>query len=276
MARNINIITLLVTAVMTLTTLTGCSEYTRVMKSHDINVKYDYAKKAYDAGKYVQAYTLLGDLITPLKGSAKGEEALYLLAMSYYNSKDYLNSGVYFKSYYNRYPKGIYTEDARYYAGYGYYLDSPVSQLDQTETLKAIEELQGFIDYFPKSERVESARNAIFELQDKLTFKELENARLYYNLGTYMGNNYESCVIVVDNALRQYPYSKYREDLEWLKLKAKYQEARQSIAEKQADRYRDVIDEYYSYVNNFPDSKNRKEADSMLREAENKIKKSNF
>ena len=276
MVRNTKIITLLVTAVAALAVLTGCSEYSRVIKSHDINVKYDYAKKAYDEGKYVQAYTLLGDLITPLKGSAKGEEALYLLAMSYYNSKDYLNSGVYFKSYYNRYPKGIYTEDARYYAGYGYYLDSPVSQLDQTETLKAIEELQGFIDYFPKSDRVESARNAIFELQDKLTFKELENAQLYYNLGTYMGNNYESCVIVVDNALRQYPYSKYREELEWLKLKAKYQEARQSVAERQADRYRDVIDEYYSYVNNFPDSKNRKEADTMLREAENKIKKSNF
>lgn len=271
MSHNIKVLTLVTIVLASLFSLTGCSEYSRVMKSHDLNVRYDYAKKAYDQGKYVQAYTLLTDLITPLKGSAKGEEALYLLAMSYYNSKDYLNSGVYFKSYYNRYPKGKYTEDARYYCGYGYYLDSPVSQLDQTETLKAIEELQGFLDYFPKSDRAESARNAIFEMQDKLTFKELENAQLYYNLGTYLGNNYESCVIVADNALRQYPYSKYREDLEYLKLKAKYQEARQSVPEKQKERYRDLIDEYYSFVNNFPESKNRKDADSMLREAEKKI-----
>lgn len=260
-----------VLSVLLLAILSSCSEYNRVMKSHDINVRYDYAKKAYEQGKYIQAATILNDLITPLKGSAKGEEALYLLGMSYYHSKDYLNSGVYLKSYYNRYPKGIYTEDARYYCGYGYYLDSPDSQLDQTETLKGIEELQGFIDYFPKSDRVTSAQNAMFELQDKLTFKELENAELYYNLGTYMGNNYESCVIVAENALRAYPYSKYREDLEFIKLKAKFQEAKQSVSEKQKDRYRDVVDEYYSFINNFPDSKNRKDADDMFRQAEKKI-----
>lgn len=112
----------------------------------------------------------------------------------------------------------------------------------------------------------------MFELQDKLTLKELQNAQLYYNLGTYMGNNYESCVIVADNALRNYPYTKYKEDLEFLKLKAKYQEAKQSVPEKQADRYRDMIDEYYSFINNFPSTDNRKEADDMFRQAERHIK----
>lgn len=252
--------------------LPSCSEYSRVMKSHDINTKYEYAKKAYDAGKYLQTATILTDLITPLKGTARGEEALYLLGMSYYNSKDYLNSGVYLKSYYNRYPKGLFTEDARYYCGYGYYLDSPDPQLDQSETLKGIEELQGFIDYFPKSEKVQAAQKAMFELQDKLTLKELQNAELYYNLGTYMGNNYESCVIVAENALRNYPYTKYKEDLEFLKLKAKYQQARQSVPEKQLERYRDVVDEYYSFINNFPDTDNRKAADDMMKQAQRHIK----
>ena len=252
--------------------LSGCSEYSKVLKSHDINLKYDYAKKAYEEGKYMQSATLLNDMITPLKGTARGEEALFLLGMSYYKRHEYRNSGVYLKSYYNRYPKGLYTEDARYYCGYGYYLDSPDPQLDQSETLKGIEELQGFIDFFPKSDRVSSAQKAMFELQDKLTLKELQNAELYYNLGTYMGNNYESCVIVADNALRNYPYTKYKEDLEFLKLKAKYQEAKQSVPEKQADRYRDVIDEYYSFINNFPSTENRKEADDMFKHANSRIK----
>lgn len=270
MTPNFKIIAIVLSALAF--SLTGCSEYSRVLKSHDINLKYEYAKKAYEQGKYMQTATILNDLVTPLKGSAKGEEALYLLGMSYYNSKDYLNSGVYLKSYYNRYPKGIYTEDARYYCGYGYYLDSPDPQLDQTETLKGIEELQGFIDYFPKSDKAQSAQTAMFELQDKLTLKELQNAQLYYNLGTYMGNNYESCVIVADNALRNYPYTKYKEDLEFLKLKAKYQEAKQSVPEKQADRYREMIDEYYSFINNFPSTDNRKEADEMFKQAERHIK----
>ena len=130
-------------------------------------------------------------------------------------------------------------------------------------TVKAIEELQGFIDYFPNSDKVTIAQNAMFEMQDKLTLKELQNAQLYYNLGNYMGNNYESAIITAQNALKTYPYSKYREDFEMLILKAKYQEARQSVEEKKQDRYQDVVDEYFSFINNYPESKNRGEADNI-------------
>lgn len=245
--------------------LASCGEYTKVLKSRDINYKFEYAKRAYDEKKFVQASTILTDIITPLRGGPNGEEALFLLAMSYYENKDYLNSAVYFKTYYNRYPKGKFTELARFYSGYGYYLDSPDPQLDQTNTIKAIEELQGFLDYFPKSDRVTIAQNAIFEMQDKLTLKELQNAQLYYNLGNYLGNNYESAIIVAQNALKTYPYSKYKEDFELLILKSKFQEAKQSISERQADRYRDVVDEYYSFINNYPDTKHKKEAETIFR-----------
>lgn len=252
--------------------LTSCGEYQRALKSHDLEYKYDYAKRAYQAKRYAQASTLLTDCIAAFKGTDKAEESLYLLAMSYYENKDYLNSGVYFKTYYGRYPKGKYAELARFYAGYGYYLDSPESQLDQSGTVKAIEELQGFLDYFPRSDKVSIAQNAIFELQDKLTFKQLENAQLYYNLGTYMGNNYESAIIVAKNAVKDYPYSKYKEDLELLILKSRYQEARLSVEERKQDRFRDVVDEYYSFINNYPDSPNRHEAENIFKIASKYVK----
>lgn len=242
----------------------SCGEYNKVLKSKDVDYRFDFAKRAFDQRKFTQASTVLETIYTPLRGTPNGEEALFLLAMSYYENKDYLNSGVYFKTYYSRYPRGKFAELARFYSGYGYYLDSPDPQLDQSQTVKAIEELQGFLDYFPNSDRVSIAQNAIFEMQDKLTLKELQNAQLYYNLGNYMGNNYESAIITAQNALKNYPYSKYREDFELLILKSKYQEARLSIQEKQAERYRDVVDEYYSYTNNYPDSKNRKEADNIF------------
>lgn len=245
--------------------LASCGEYTKVLKSNDVNYKFEYAKKAYDQKKFLQASTILNDIVTPLRGGPNGEEALFLLAMSYYENKDYLNSAVYFKTYYNRYPKGKYAELARFYSGYGYYLDSPDPQLDQANTIKAIEELQGFLDYFPKSDRVTVAQNAIFEMQDKLTLKELQNAQLYYNLGNYLGNNYESAIIVSQNALKTYPYSKYKEDFELLILKSKFQEAKQSVNERQSDRYRDVIDEYYSFINNYPDSRHKKEAETIYK-----------
>jgi outer membrane protein assembly factor BamD len=135
-------------------------------------------------------------------------------------------------------------------------------------TVKAIEELQSFLDYYPRSDKVAIAQNAIFELQDKLTLKQLQNAQLYYNLGNYLGNNYESAVIVAKNAIKTYPYSKYKEDLELLVLKSRYQEADMSVDERKADRFREVIDEYYSFINNYPDSPNRNEADNIYKIAQ--------
>ncbi len=245
--------------------LTACGEYNKALKSTDYNYKFDFAKKAFEQKKYTQAYTLLEGCYTVFRGTDKGEEALYLLGLSYYENKDYLNSGSYFKQYYQQYPKGQYAELARFYSGYGYYIDSPDPQLDQSETLKAIEELQAFLDFFPKSDKVSIAQNAIFELQDKLVLKQLQNAQLYYNLGNYMGNNYESAVITAKNAIKDYPYSKYKEELEFLVLKARYSEASQSVEEKKEERFRTVLDEYYSFINDYPDSEDRKEADYIFK-----------
>ncbi len=265
-------ITLFLTALLMMPVLSSCGEYTRAQKSTDYDYKLDFAKRAFEQKRYVQAATILQDIVTVFKGTEKAEESLYLLALSNYENKDYDNAGAYFKTYYTRYPRGKYAELARFFAGYGYYLDSPEPQLDQSGTVKAIEELQSFLEHFPHSDRVSIAQSAIFELQDKLTLKQLQNAQLYYNLGTYMGNNYESAIIVAQNAVKDYPYSRYKEDLEMLILKARYQEAAQSVEERKADRFRDVIDEYYSFINNYPDSPNRKEADNIFKIASSHVK----
>ena len=258
--------------IISLLLLTSCGEYNKVLKSTDANVKFEYAKKAFEKGKYGQACTLLSEIVTVMKGTEHAEEALYLLGLSHFENKDYISSGAYFKTYYTHYPKGKYAELARFYSGYGYYLDSPEPQLDQTTTHKAIEGLQNFLDYFPKSDKVSIAQNAIFELQDKLVLKELQNAVLYYNLGTYLGNNYESAVITAQNAIKEYPYSKYKEQLQMLILKSRYQEAVLSVDEKKEDRFRIVIDEYYSFINDYPESESRQEADHIFKIAGKYVK----
>ena len=258
--------------IISLLLLTSCGEYNKVLKSTDANVKFEYAKKAFEKGKYGQACTLLSEIVTVMKGTEHAEEALYLLGLSHFENKDYISSGAYFKTYYTHYPKGKYAELARFYSGYGYYLDSPEPQLDQTTTHKAIEELQNFLDYFPKSDKVSIAQNAIFEHQDKLVLKELQNAVLYYNLGTYLGNNYESAVITAQNAIKEYPYSKYKEQLQMLILKSRYQEAILSVDEKKEDRFRIVIDEYYSFINDYPESESRQEADHIFKIAGKYVK----
>lgn len=247
--------------------LSSCGEYQRVLKSRDVQMKYEYAKRMYDEGKYVQAASVLTDIVTMTKGSDRGEETLFMLGMCNYENKDYLNSGSYFRTYYQRYPRGKYAEDAHFYCGYGYYLDSPEAQLDQTGTIQAITELNSFLELYPASDKVPLAQNAIFEMQDKLTLKQLQNAQLYYNLGTFGGNNFESAIIVAQNAIKTYPYSKYKEQLEMLILKSRYKEAELSVEEKKNERYRQVVDEYYSFINNYPESSYRTEADNIYKSA---------
>ena len=45
-----------------------------------------------------------------------------------------------------------------------------------------------------------------------------------------------------------------------------------SVEEKKADRFREVIDEYYSFINNYPDGPNRQEADNILKIAQKYVK----
>ena len=147
MRNYIHILTVLISAVV----FTSCGEYQRILKSNDPDERLEYAKRAFEQKKYTQAATVLTDIVTMFKGTQKAEDSLYLLALSHYENKDYENAGAYFQTYYNRYPKGKYAEMARFYCGYGYFLDSPEPQLDQSGTIKAIEELQAFLDSFPRA-----------------------------------------------------------------------------------------------------------------------------
>jgi outer membrane protein assembly factor BamD len=150
--------------------------------------------------------------------------------------------------------------------GHCYYLDAPDAKLDQTETKKAIDFFTQFIDMHPESPYVEQAYNEMNELYDKLAYKEFLNAKMYYNLGTYLGNNYLSAEIVAKNAIKNYPTNKYQEDLNWLILQAKYQQVLSSIESKREERARETLDEYYSFVTQYPNSKHINTAEKIGKE----------
>ena len=252
--------------------LSSCGEYNKLLKSTDYEYKYEAAKNYFAKGQYNRAATLFNELIAILKGTDKAEESLYMLGMSYYNQNDYQTAAQTFTQYYNVYPRGTFTELARFHAGKALYLDTPEPRLDQSGTYNAIQQLQMFLEYFPNSAKKDEAQNMIFALQDKLVMKEYLSAKLYYNLGNYLGNNYESCVITAQNALKDYPYTNMREDLSILILRAKYEMAVFSVEDKREERYREAVDEYYAFKNEFPESKYMKDADRIFKEAQKILK----
>lgn len=262
--------------IITAALLVSCNTYNKVVKSYDRELKYETAKKNYVLKSYGRAASLMEDLVYFMKGTNNAEESLFLLSMTYFKQKDYATAAQYFRTYYTAYPRGIFAEEARYYTGVSLFLDSPEAQLDQTQTYQAIQELQMFMEYFPESDRKERAQQMQFELQDKLVYKDYLSAKLYYDLGDYMGNNYEACIVTAQNALKDYPYTNLREDISILILRARYQMALHSIEEKRIDRYRETVDEYYAFINEFPESKYMKEAATIFNNSEKMINDNNI
>jgi outer membrane protein assembly factor BamD len=249
----------------------SCSEYNRILKSPDMELQYTYAKRYFEEGKYNRSIALLEGLIRFFAGTMHGEESLFLLAQSYYNSRDFVSATETFNRYITMFPSGQFVESAMFYSAYGMYLASPDPRLDQSNTYSAIVGFQRFIDRFPQTERAEQAINYLFELQEKLAYKELLAVRLYLNLGNFMGNNYESAVVTAREAMRNYPFSIYMEDYQIIILRARYQFAMNSMVHLQPERFRMVVDEYYNYRNMFPEGQFMNEAERYYREALQRI-----
>jgi outer membrane protein assembly factor BamD len=252
--------------------LSSCSsQFNAVYKLNDYTYKYEYAKECFANGKYQKAITLLNDVVTPLKGTDNAQESLYMLAMAEYCSMDYDGAAQAFKRYYQSYPKGYLAELAHFYEGESIFESTPEPRLDQSMTVSAITAFQNYLDLYPDAILKKKAQQRLFELQDKLVMKELHSARLYYNLGSYFGNcedgngnNYEACIVTSQNALKDYPYTTLREDFALLIMKSKFELAQQSIDSKKIERYQDAEDEAYGFINEYPDSKEKKRAEEYI------------
>lgn len=257
-------------ALLAVLMFSSCSSFDKLLKKKDgdPSYKYEAAKTYFAKGENTKAITLLNSVITVMKGSDKGEESLYMLGMCYYNDRDYQMAHETFQQYVSTYPRGIFSENARFNAAKALYINSPEARLDQSATYNAISELQTFVELYPESKNRSEAEFMIFDLQDKLVEKELYSARLYYHMGNYLGNNYESCVITAQNALKDYPYTEYREELSYLVVCAKYDMAHNSVLNKRVERFRDALDECYAFLTEFPESKYLSETNEMLRKAE--------
>jgi outer membrane protein assembly factor BamD len=252
--------------------LGACSPFEKIAKNPDTAFKYEMAKMYYEKKDYSHAISLLEDIAQSYKGTEQSEDVLYMTAMSYMGQKDYYSASNYFSTYVKTFPKGKHTEECRYMIGYCYYLDSPDARLDQTPTIQAITALSEFIEIYPESKYLSEAAKLIKELQEKLAYKAYLNARLYYNMGNYLGNNYLSAVITARNAIRNYPNTKYKEELFMIVLRSKYEQALQSVVAKRTERFTDTIDEYYNYLNEFPKGKYLKEAQQIFKISSNFVK----
>jgi len=238
--------------------LASCGKQQKLLKSTDNEAKYAAAIDYYEKNDYYRALQLFQQLINFYQGTEKAEKMQFYFAYCYYHQKDYVLASYYFKRFTTNYPRSAFSEEAMFMNAYCYFLDSPGSSLDQTNTYTAIKELQLFINFYPKSERIEEANKLIDQLRAKLQQKDLDIANLYLKMRLF-----ESAIYSYKNILKDYPDTEFKEDILYNILKSYYNFASYSISTKQAERYQSALDAYNELVFQFPETRYMKSAKNM-------------
>ncbi len=234
--------------------ISSCGEYTKLLKSTDYDLKKVKAKEYYNAGKYVKASELLSQILHRYRATEEAEELNWINAQSSYKMKDYVMAGAYFKSLVEQYPYGQYAEEASFLSAKCDYFLSPRASLDQQNTRNAIEGFNLFITRYSVSPLVEECKILLVELQERLVEKSYLNAKLYYDMGQY-----KAAITALTNSLKEHSDSRYREEMMYLKLNSLFLYAEKSLAYRQKERYQDTLDDYYSFMEEFPESRYSKE-----------------
>ena len=245
----------------------SCSKFSKVMKSKDYEYKLRMADQYFVKKKYRQAQQLYEDLFPVFKGSNKFEDIHYKFAYCAYYLKDYLSSENLFKSFLDYFPNSAKAEEIDFMHAYCFYKQSPRSELDQTNTIKAMGQMQTFMNTHPGSERKKEAQEIIDQCYKKMIAKEYGSAELYYNIGQY-----KASAISFATLLNSYPDAPNADEFKLWIIKSYYKYASMSIMDKQNERYQQVIEEAQDFQDRFPESNLLKDAEHFLTLAQNNQK----
>jgi len=249
-------------------TLIGCSRFSRVQKSTDVDYKLRMAEQYYAKKKYNHAQVLFEELFPIVKGTPQFEDLYYKYAYCAYYQKDYLNAENLFKGFVEVFPNSVRAEEMEYMRAFTYYKQSPKVELDQTNTQKTIGLMQTFINTHPGSPvRIKEASEIIDKCRQKLESKEYKSAELYYNLGQY-----KAAGIAFTTLMNNFPDSDRSDEYKLRVIKSYYQYALMSIEEKKNERFEQVISECNDFIDRFPESKLKNEAEKYLTQSQNNLK----
>ena len=209
----------------------SCGQYQKVLKSNEIRPKYEMAKKMYDAKKYSKALRLFEQLAPAYRGKPEAADMYMMYAQSFYKTKQYYAAGYQFDNFASSYPRSADAAEASFMAAKSYSKLSPVYTLDQTDTNKAIDKLQNFIDRYPSSEYIEEANILVKSLREKVEKKVFEVAKGYHKI-----LDYRAAIVALENFVADYPGTPYKEEALFYKFDSAYLLAMNSVESKKEER----------------------------------------
>jgi outer membrane protein assembly factor BamD len=229
------------------------------IRKGDLREKYDAAIKYYQKRDYYNAGLLLEDVLPLIIGTKEQEIAQFYYAYCHYHQNQLALASHYFQKFYEQFRASKWAEEAKYMQVRSLYEDSPPFNLDQSNTMDAINTAQSFLNAYPSSSYSEECNKILRKLRQKLEKKAFENARLYYKI-----SNFQAAVVAFANFQKNFPDSEYNEEAAYLRLESQYLYARQSIEQKQKERYTQFIGFYNDFIEKYPESKFTRAAQNLF------------
>ena len=161
--------------------LMGCGKK-NVHLEEDLSPRFEKAMRYFDKGKYSRAKDEFDYIIMTDPGSKIANESQYYMAEALFQMEEYSDASISFDRYVRFSPNYTNIEKSRYRICECAILSSNAYQREQSQTHRALEQLQMFIEDFPTSDFVEDAENAIVALRIKLAQKDFEVGRIYLKL----------------------------------------------------------------------------------------------
>lgn len=250
-------------------TLVSCqSEYEKIRTSGDPVQILEAAQKYYAQEEYQRAQSLFELIISSYRGRKEAEDIYYKYAYTYYHTRNFILAAYYFKNFAQTYGTSPLREEAIFMSAYSNYQLSPKFRLDQTYTNTAINELQLFTNTFPNSPRVQQCNDLIDELRAKLEKKAFEEGMLYFKL-----RRYTASMQVLENLLKDFPETDDTELIRYQIIRSGYLLAENSILQRQAERYQEVIELALEYEERFAtDSEYFEEVQRMRIDSQEELK----
>ncbi|EMS33077.1 lipoprotein, putative [Mariniradius saccharolyticus AK6] len=248
---------LYVLPVLILLTVSSCGKFYKLEKSTNWEELYEAANNYYNAGEYSKAIILYDKVLPVIRGSERAELADFNYAYSHFRMKRYIEAAGYFNTFYQTYNRSPMAEEALFMNAYSLYLDAPDYNLDQKSSRDAVNAIQLFINRFPQSDSYERATAMIEDLQVRFEEKAYQESMLYLRLtdGLFPGDFYRACIINFQNFAKNYPDSKYNEELGYKLVEVALAYGKGSKFDKKEERLNDVSKYADQFKRRYPDSK---------------------
>ena len=245
--------------------LIGCSSAGRINYTTPQEA-FGKGRALFEEGKYDLAVQYFQGVFSFGRTHQWAPEAQLYLARSYKANNELLLAA----NEYERFTR-IYRADAQLPAAYFEWATtfrdlSPESALDQSDTKRAIEEFQLFIDRFPNHALIDEAQKEIVDLRSKLAKKQFDTAKLYERRELF-----EAAALSFEAVFDLYPDTPWAQQALVGAMRTYIAFSDQSIVLRQPERLQAAIKNYDRLTQIFQDSPYLKEAEGLYRDAQNRL-----